>query len=280
MVHTIALGSGQNDRQVDPDHGWREHLTMAAAAVATMAVMLGSAIISSDGGLRTRISPPDLPAPLVTARALYALETLPHAYQAGDSVIVPTAEDANLDWVGALSSDRIVGHPVPTYAHGLASYADFPTSTEAPGWIGELRHGDRVFADVGPLWLACTTWPGQDDCSASLLMRNQGDFYMYRSGVGPAHFLDDEAPMEILTFSSIEWGQPRRLLVGGLGGTDTEDVSLVLEDGSLVPARVSVDEVIAGETMWWTTVSLPVESVTAYDSFGDVVSRVQFADNG
>jgi len=211
----------------------------------------------------------------LTVLARRALDELRFAYQADDAVVVPAATDPNLTWSSAVSDDRIVGQPVPLGARGLVGYGYLNSSTEAPAWIASLTREDRVFSNAGPLWFACTRWPGDDECEASILIHHDLEYYFFRSGLGSADFLEEGAPMEVFTFDSVSGTERQQLLIGGLGGTDTDKVLLTLVDGSEVTAWTDKTLAMAGETMWWSTVSLPVESVTAYDAAGEVVARAR-----
>ncbi len=258
---------------VEASHSWRERVTIAAAAAATLAVIAGPPLAASISGAHG-FGENDPPASTLTERAEKALAELPFAYRLGESVIVPAATDFSVNWSGTVVRERIVGQAIPLGFRGVTDYGYLSSSALAPDWTAELTAEDRVLADVGPLTFACTRWPGVEGCEASLLMQHEGEYYFFRSGIGSADFLEEGAPMEMFTFDVLGPNGTRQLVLGGLGGTETKEVQLTLRDGSTVAAWASRGVAVEGATIWWTSVSSPVESVSAYDGRGDVVQRL------
>lgn len=257
--------------QVKASHSLRERVTIAAAAAATLAVIVGPPLGAGIADAR-RDSGSRSPGIALSERAERALIELPFAYRLGDSVVVPAATDFSVSWSGAVMHERIVGHAIPLGVRGLADYGYLSSSALAPEWTENLTAEDRVLADVGPLSFACTRWPGEEDCAASLLMQHDGNYYFFRSGIGSAGFLAEGSPMEVFTFSVLGRDGPDQLILGGLGGTDTAEVRLTLRNGATVTAWAS-DSAVRGATVWWATVPSPVASIAAYDEHGRVLDR-------
>jgi hypothetical protein len=280
MVHALAAGpalvagSGHDDRARGTRRGWRAHTSTVGSSLATLLVIVASAVLAQNGGIR--VSAPD-PTAELTELGQRALADLPLAYQADDAVVVPSATDPSMSY--AVDLHRIVGYPVQLGAQGLVEYGRFSSSADAPAWTSQITEADRVFADVGPLWLACTAWPGQEQCSASVLMYQDGNYYFLRSGLGASGFADADGGMRVFTFDSVNDTGLAQLLIGGVARGQHEgvaDVRLTLADGSEVSAWTTTSHSPGGETIWWREVSVPVDAVTAYDGRGDVVTEVRW----
>lgn len=267
MSHSFMVGAGRHDQR------WRPHVTMAAAAVATLAVMLGSTILAhADLGGRPPL--PQDPRDQLTALGRRALDELPLAYLAQGAVVVPAPTDPNIRWSGAIPVARMERPAVPLGARGVIDYARFGTSPDAPAWTRDLTGADRVLTDVGPLWFACTRSPGQEGCTASLLVFHDLHYYHYKSLHGSASVLDEGTPMEVSAFDAIYGTDLQQLLVVRVAGTGVRSVLLTMVDGSQVSTFSDPDLRAAGDTLWSASVSKPVDSVTAYAAAGDVIARV------
>lgn len=257
----LGLPYGAGDR---PEHGpWHDRLVVAAAALATLLVIVMGMSLPREGPGYTD------PSSELTELGRRAVDSLPNAYQAGDSVIVPAADDPSIMWVDEVPATRIDGVAVPLYVRGLVGYSLLNASRTAPGWVDEITDADRIYVDVGSLFIACMRWPGAEGCGPTLLMQNEGRFYIYRSGIGSENFLESR-DMEGYIYDAVVAGERERLVLGGLGGTETEEVRLLLQDGTEVGAHTS-KLVVPGATVWWATARQPVESVTAYRANGEAV---------
>ncbi|HET6625441.1 MAG TPA: hypothetical protein VFG63_03545 [Nocardioidaceae bacterium] len=281
MLREAAMGHSQ---AVRPEgiiglggevHGWRTHLTPAAAALATLAVIVAGAAFAD---LRVRVSAPVPEEPKIelTELGLRALNELPLAYTAGDLVVVPSGTGPSRRWVGEVPVERIVGPAIPIGTRGLSSYGIDGTSAEAPEWVRELTPRDRVYADVGALFFACTAVPGEDLCRPSLLSHHDTTYYAYGPGLGPPRIEVGE-PMQVFTFDTFDGTERQQLLVGRLAGTDAEQVLVRMQDGSHVSAWATSGLGVPGETVWWATVSRPVASVAVHDAAGDVLAEVELS---
>jgi hypothetical protein len=264
---------GHDDRAWGTQQGWRAHASTVGASLATLFVIVASAVMANGGG--AVVPGPDDPRAELTALGERVLDELPLAYQVDDAVVLPASADPGVYWSDAVSDERIVGHAVPMGARGLVEYSRLSSSPDAAAWTGDITAADRIFADVGPLWFACTTWPGEDRCSASVLMLHEDRYYFYRTGLGSSGFLDENGAMQVFAFDSIGNDGMQQLLVGGVDGTATKDVELSLADGSRVSAWTTTSLAAAGETIWWRQVSSPVDVVTAYDGRGNVVASTR-----
>ncbi len=281
MGNTLAAGPVHGVGPGRDDHawgtqGWRAHAATVGSALATLAVILAGVAFAGLGS-RNPV-PPDDDRAVLTDLGRRAINELPLAYQAGDAVVVPAATDPAVHWTGPVSLDRIHGHAVPLGARGLVDYGAVTSSVDAPAWVDRLTSGDRVFADVGALFFACTTWPGQDACSASVLMYHDTKYYFYVSGLGSEAALDEGAPMEVFGFKSVNGTELQELLVGRLGGIAAEEVRLTMPDGTERTAWTSKGLVLDGETLWTAATSQPVRRVTAYDADGEVLATQRLND--
>lgn len=252
----------------------QDRLVVAAAVLATLAAILAPAVAGTVlGGAGRPDGPRPDPVLLLTERAQRALTELPYAYQVGRAVIVPVTVGDQVHWGGEVTQDRIEGMALPLGARGLVDYGQV-----APPHLGASASGlgveDSVLADMGPLFFACTRWPGEDDCSAALLLQHDEGYYFHRSGLGSDRFLQPGAPMEMLVFEVLASGGVERLVLGGVHGTTVEDVQLVLGHRRKVSAWTSTDHAIPGATVWWATVEeLPVR-VEARDGSGSLVAEL------
>lgn len=256
------------------DQTWHQRLTVAAAAALTLAVVAGPEIATGIGAL-PRATSRDDPRAELTDLGRRALDGLPFAYQLDRDVVVPAETDPTVSWLTPVPRERIEGFAIPLGVRGLAPYGYLGSSDLTPGWAREIDQDDRVLADVGPLSFACTRWPGEDECSAALLIEHGEEYFYLRSGLGSETFLDEGAPMEVFVFDALDGPYRAQLVLGGLDGTRTEKVVLTMETGAEVVAWTSRDVAIAGETIWWALVPRPVLTATAYGPDGAVLDEQQ-----
>lgn len=245
-----------------------------ASAVATLTVILaGTSIFGGGGG--------GLPLPeeetRLTELGRRALHQLPLAYEADSIVVVPAATDPSVEWTGVVPEAWVEEQALPLGTSGLLEYEQLSSSAKAPEWTTRLAASDRVFTDVGPLWFACVNWPGSDECTPSLLMWHDVNFYPFATPVGSQSFLDEGSGMETVTFRANGATELRYLSIGGVHGTDIAKVEVTTADETPARAWVSRNVVRAGTTVWWATSSAPAESVTAYDRDGEPVGSVPVA---
>ena len=256
------------------DQTWHQRLTVAAAAALTLAVVAGPEIATGIGAL-PRVTTHDDPRAELTDLGRRALDGLPFAYQLDRDVVVPAETDPTVSWLTPVPRERIEGFAIPLGVRGLAPYGYLGSSDLAPGWAREIDQDDRVLSDVGPLSFACTRWPGEDECSAALLIEHGEEYFYLRSGLGSETFLDEGAPMEVFVFDALDGPHRAQLVLGGLDGTVTERVVLTMETGAEVVAWTSSDVAVADETIWWALVPRPVLTATAYGPDGAVLDEQQ-----
>ncbi len=253
-----------------PHHGvWHERLTIIAAALGTLAVIFAAMLMA--GGQEEAQNPRDL----LTDLGRRAVETLPEAYQSGDSVIVPAASASYVARANYIDPDLFQSEPVPLYVRGLAPYGSMRAPIGSPLWTAKITASDNIFVDVGQLSVACMRWPGEEACAPTLLAADGGRYYVFQSGIGSQDFLQPESEMEGYVFDAVSGGERVRLVFGGLPGTTTHSVKVEMEDGIVETAETSLGNPFLGSTIWWTTAAEPVETVTAYDLDGQVVDRLE-----
>ena len=273
MGHTLAIGAEPQESGLPR---WRERVITMGAAAATLAVILAPMVMGQVGTLRS-FTPED-PRVLLTDLGRRAVEELPLAYQADDAVVVPAMTDPSMEWTGHVPTDWFQGQALPLGARGLMHYHRLSSAAKAPAWTAALSERDRVFADVGPLWFACVTWPGGDTCAPSVLMYHDLEYYFYASHFGSDDFLDKGAPMEVFGFDAIGGTEIGQVLVGGVADTEITRVRLNMADGTRRSAWTSRDLAVPGATVWWATVWDEPETATAYNRDGKVVTRVPVPD--
>ncbi|HSE70627.1 MAG TPA: hypothetical protein VLA97_07705 [Nocardioidaceae bacterium] len=253
---------------------WHDRLVEALAAAATLAVIAGPGVFSALADLGP-VSLAEEETTELSELGRQALQELPFAYEAGGTVVVPAATDASVEWTHPVAEWLIDGEVTPLGVRGLTGYTTMSSSDLAPAWTDDLTSEDRVLADVGYLSLACTRWPGETECTPAVLVEHGERLYFHRSGLGSSDFLDPGARMELFTFDVLGVGDTQQLAMGGLGATDVDAVTVTLQDGSSLPARLSVDEAVPGATMWWAIVTQPVRYATAYDVEDRVVGHLE-----
>ncbi len=253
-----------------PQHGvWHERLTIAAAALGTLAVIVAAVVMA--GGQEEGQNPRDL----LTDLGRRAVNTLPEAYQSGDSVIVPAESASYVARANYIDPDLFQSPPVPLYVRGLAPFGSMRAPMGSPLWTAKITASDNIFVDVGQLSAACMRWPGEEACAPTLLAADSGRYYVFQSGIGSQDFLQPGSEMEGYVFDAVSGGDRVRLVFGGLPGTTTQSVKVELADGIVEAAETSIGTPFAGTTIWWTTAAQPVETVTAYDLDGQVIDRLE-----
>lgn len=257
------------------DELWHDRLVVVAAAAATLAVVTAPVVAGALSGVR--LVQPENPEDALTDMGRVVLEDLHFAYPVGDTVIVPAENDPGIAWAGSVSRDDLAGSALPLGVRGLASYRYLPASDAAPEWAFVLKSSDRVVSDVGTIFAACTQFELIEDCSPSLLMQHDGEFYMLRSGLGSQDFLEPGAPMEAFAFPVLVHAQLGTLVLGAIRRQPEAKVVVELSDGEVLDAWTS-DLVIPGATVWWTASTQPVRAVTAYGPDDEVIGSVTLDD--
>jgi hypothetical protein len=258
---------------VGVDHMWHDRLVIAAAAAATLAVIAAPALAGLVSGVG--LSDPHDPDEALTDMGRLVLEEAEHAYRIDDTVIVSAVTDSSIIWADDIPDERIVGNPVPLGVRGLADYGNLPTSSQAPVWARAVDATDRVMADVGTVFFACTRFYHVRDCAPSLLMQHEGELYTLVAGIGSADFLRPGAPMEAFTQPVLVHAEMGMLVIGAIRQPYESRVVVEFDDGEKVDAwttRTTLPEA----TVWWTASSKPVHKVTAYGADQEVIDAVTF----
>ncbi len=240
-----------------------------SAAAATLAVIAGP-VIAAALGFVERVDPDD--GGTLTSLAQRVLEEVPGAFETSGLVVVPAATDPGVAWTGIVTSDRVDGAPVDLGVSGLAEYGYLPSSGTAPAWLSQVAPTDRVFSDVGTLSFACMRWPGAERCTGTLLMEYAGGLHVFRSGLSVG-----ESPDQIRTFRALDAGLPTELVLGAMPSGAVAAMVLTSDDRE-VRARTSDPGAVAGETLWWLSVTEPVRTVTFFDAKYRVLEQVDVVD--
>lgn len=272
-------------------------LTLGAAAVVATTVLPPG---GSDGGPDVASEPPRE----LSALAQRALEEVPGAVQVSSwQVVLPEPDgargmftqgddvpSANLVTgpvdVGLRSYEGVTGYRPGTFPdwlrQGVAQAEKDSVDDPSEGYpVGSTDMG--IIVDAGPIGLSCLTplpqWdedggPDRSDggCSPAMVSGEPGD-YGYQWGMGAPGFLKAGRPLQLFEDETYVAGREQSVWIGGTDGTDVASVDLVLTDGSVVPATVSSDDVVPGETMFWATVDGELAQVVTRDADGDVLER-------
>lgn len=246
-----------------------QRLVVAAAAVATTAVIAGPALTLGPRPAGRSVPVDD--GPVLTAAARRVLEHVPGAFETGGDVVVPAVGSPYILWTGALSPDLVVGPVIALGVRGLAEPGYLPSGGKAPAWLQRIGTEDQVYDDVGELSFACTRWPGVARCTGTLLMKHAGQRYIFRSGLHLA-----PSPDKLTTFPVLDDGLPRDLVIGAAPKAAARvKVSLAGQHHEL-QARTSAPGAVRGTTLWWVPVAAPVSAVTFLDRDGAVLARSSF----
>lgn len=246
----------------DPRH---ERLVVAAAVVATLAVLAGPLLIGFVG----RFGPVEDEL-LLTPPAQRVLDELPGAFETDGVVVVPAGTDPALAWFEEVPADRVDGAVIELGVHGLADYGYLPLRDSAPAWLGSIASTDGVYSDSGPLSFACTRFVGAEECTGTLMMQREGRRFVFRSGIGL-----DELAEQPRVFRALDVSGPAQLVVGvAPPGTAWVEVWLAGEAHQRVTAHLSDPGAVAGATLWWTTVASAVDGVTFLDPEERVLDEV------
>jgi hypothetical protein len=148
-----------------------------AAALATLLVMAGPAVVRGLAGFGDDPGPPQL-----SPTALRVLAEVPGAMRSGGLVVVPAAGDPYRSWDDPLATSRLTA-PTALGVVGLVEYVTLPVQGDAPVLLSAITAADRVYSDVGPLWTGCVRAPGERRCGGALLFRQEGAWFVLRSGL-------------------------------------------------------------------------------------------------
>jgi hypothetical protein len=242
-----------------------------SAAAATLAVIAGP-VIAAALGFVERVDPDD--GGTLTSLAQRVLEETPGAYETAGMVVVPAAGDRGVSWTGVVLPDRVDGVFVDLGVNGLAQYGSdyYPSGSTSTEWLTEVTPGDQVFADVGALSFACMRWPGADSCTGALILERTGTKLLFRSGLSIGESAD-----QIRTFRVLDAGLPTQLVLGAMPRGAVAAMVLTADDHE-VRARSSDPGAVAGETLWWLSVTEPVRTITFFDEKYRVLERVNVVD--
>jgi hypothetical protein len=269
MRHALASGPGlvaSPETGLDADHGWK--VTATAAALATLGVILGSSLLS---GPRPMFPPvPEEPRIQLTRLAERSLAELP-AYRIGDNVVVVAALDRNLERAGWVPHHRIEADAVALGGSALLDYADQPLAPGTAGWVRDISSADRVYAQFGPLYVACVeAAPGQD-CTPAVLVYDDISYQYFLPELEPHRVADGE--MAVHTLRSVNGTDIVRLLIGRIGRTDVGQVLVTVKGGWEITATTTTGLAVPGETLWVSRVPGTALAVTVYGKEGEVLAR-------
>jgi hypothetical protein len=107
------------------------------------------------------------------------------------------------------------------------------------------------------------------DCTPVLLTRHATGYYRFPGSWGTSDFLEPGSPMHAQAFGVLGG----RLVVGGLPGSDTALVEVLVRGGNVVTA-FTTPSASPGDTIWWAVTTEPAVRATAYDAEGAVLARV------
>lgn len=251
-----------------------ERLTVAAAAVAVLAVLMVPPVAA---WLVDLVAPVDrFPMFELTDRAQRAAE-LPGANVLGDSVIVFVTPEMHVPALRA--SQRVLpsesaGMLVPLGVSGLLPMNPYLGPAGAEAVTSGLWPGDRVFSDLGPLVVGClpTADDPPGDCTATLLIQHATGYYRYPRSLGSNEFLDRGTPMEAQIYDVLG-GQ---VVIGGLPGTAADRVVVTMDDGTSLTAFTTTSP-SPGDVVWWAVTTDPDAApaeATAYDRGGNRLGTV------
>lgn len=235
-----------------------ERLTVAAAALATLAVIAGPQVGGALAGRIVVDEPRSYARDSLSEPARRALDGLPSAYQVGSTVVVPAGADPDIAPGDLLDQDLVVGDLVPLGVDGLTPYAEARPG-RLPAWLGDLSAEDEVYAAMGPLVVGCLD-DGGEACSLGLFVRDFQEYTVFQRRLGSRAFLGAGTGAETLTVDVVG-GQ---LVIGGMPEPADVAVEVETRDGSTVAGSTSTS-VAPGRTIWWAKVDDDPVVLTAYE---------------
>lgn len=265
---SVAL-DGLVDR-VDPEssveRGSNRRAVVAAAVLATLAVILGPLVAAGLGAVG---GPGEDRSSTLTPVARHVLAETFGAYTTDGLVVVPTA--IGTVWTNAVPAERVDGKVVDLGVRGLARPGYLSYDGTAPAWLSEVQDEDRVFIDVGELAFACTRFPGASGCTGSLLMQHAGQHFIFRAGLA----LD--SPEEVHTFPVLEMGLPTNLALGVMPDGAVSATASVEGRGWSNRFLVSTSEpgAVDGATLWWLSAPAEVREVTFLNGHNQVIGTAR-----
>lgn len=276
---------------------------LGAMAIAGVAIFGVQAFLGSDpadpaGQAGSAVDSPPKPTPTaLSPLAQRVLDEIPGAKQVSAYQVVIPGPDTPADMDQALGSDPqlpdAADQLVTIDAHAYAGVTMYPKGVY-PGWLfgaisaAEQAAGDDegyqvgtfadgIIVDQGQAQLACLTWPKNDACSISFVHQitgdsNPGNTYL-DWGMGTDDFLEPGAPMEVFQSDNFSSGQPTKISIAGIDGTDVASVEFVNTDGRAIEGTTLAGTLSPGDTIMWADVPGELARVTAYDAAGDVIEN-------
>ena len=210
---------------------------------------------------------------------------MPGAEQVSDWQVVLPDPGVATAWPQRVRDEQLQGTPVATGAHHYAGVTAYDADAW-PSWLyqgvaaieQDMGDGDSypvgstdmgILVDTGQAYLGCVG-RSADRCGAAYLTRDDRG-WVYEWGMGTEDFLRPGSDMEVFLSDDYASGEPGRLVLAGLPGTDVAKVVLVTTDGTRVPGTVEAGSVVPGSTMMWGRVQGDLAAVIAYDSSGEVI---------
>jgi len=268
MRHALASTPGPVVEPASEVHH-SARVTAAAAALATLTIIAVSAMLGATGPSTGPGPGPDQPRVILSELARHALSTLP-AYQLGENVIVFGNVDRHIAWTDPVPLRAIEGHAVPLQGGALADYSSLPLR-RSPSWIHQLTPADHVYAELGPLFLACVVETAGQPCAPVVLTYHDTRYFLFDSDLGPSRV--PAGTMQVFAFDSVNGTERSQLLVGRVGGTAVSKVRVTRDDGLIIPAATSAGIAVPDESVWTVQVPGTARQATAYTSDGHVIAR-------
>lgn len=253
----------------------QQRLTVAAAALAVLCVLLLPPFVSRVVGGVVPVDPEPETELTELAREV---ARMPGATVFGDTVVVTITPEMHAPTMAA--SEQVLpsesaGHLVPLGVSGLLPL----NPLVAPEGMQELAAGltprDHVLANLGPLVVGCLReWHDPPrECTPVLLTRHATGYFRYPVTWGSSSFLEPGSAMQADVFEVLGG----RLVVGGLTGTETELVEVLVDGGSVVTA-FTTPSASPGDTIWWAVTTRPAVRATAYDAAGHFLAAADLTE--
>lgn len=258
------------------------------AAAASVIVLAGGAALTLSGTDQTQDAASSgrtaaqqaADPPLVKDRGellTKTMETVPGARRVGDlAVLVPASTDEDPPDPAPLRG--------PTARLGVRAYEPVwvPDRTSLPQWLvvstALVQDKQRstvapVLVDRGPQSIGCVEMSdGGASCVATALLHQEGSVMVAGESMAPRGYLQAGEPTQVFTFPTLVDGQPRLLLIAGVGGV-VDRAEFVAQDGTKVPAQVDADNVAPGASLMWATLPQTPARVISYRADGTIVDN-------
>jgi hypothetical protein len=260
---------------VQPTARRQQRLTVAAAALAVLCVLLLPPLVSRVFG---GVVPVDSETETELTGLAREVARMPGTTEFGGTVVVTITPEMRAPPTTA--SEQVLpsesaGHLVPLGVSGLLPLTPAVAPEAMQELAADLSARDHVFANLGPLVVGCLPeWHDPPrECTPLLLTRHATGYYRYPVTWGSSSFLEAGSAMQAEVFDVLGG----RLVVGGLTGTETELVEVLVDGGDVVTA-FTTPSASPGDTVWWAVISGPAVRATAHDAAGNFLAAVDLAE--